>query len=398
MFKFFSRERFGRPQLFAALLLLAFLIQCAWFIAHAPLNQLEAGYIQSGLFMLNGAGPAGDQFRSPVVALAAAIPAQVVIKSRGSHAALVVLSPVEVGDQFSLDRHRWLIRSPFVFAGLLLGASLWYVARRLYGNAAGYIALALYVFTPATVARSSLVGPHSPAAWGAFGVIFTAIAVAHTLYAPREVILWNWKRILLLGVSIALSVGSQFALVLLLPVALVYMLWAVPQRRVAALVIFTAASCVAAVLLWSFYLLNISDFISGIRHAHWLDIAPQMLLLPVVFRLTATFFLRDMPVPSLMLFITFATYIAWRRTRFFGTAAPLLTLLVLLLLAFVTPQGTSIILLYVSLPFLFVFISGVFADLLESNQRVIALGLTLGTITAHAIFSILGLIQLTRPH
>ena len=62
--------------------------------------------------------------------------------------------------------------------------------------------------------------PEVGAAWGAFGAIFTAIAVAHTLYAPREVILWNWRRIVLLGLSLALAVGSQFSLVIVVPVAL----------------------------------------------------------------------------------------------------------------------------------------------------------------------------------
>jgi len=33
----------------------------------------------------------------------------------------------------------------------MLGGSLWYVARRLYGNAGGYIALALYCFSPAMI-------------------------------------------------------------------------------------------------------------------------------------------------------------------------------------------------------------------------------------------------------
>ena len=41
-----------------------------------------------------------------------------------------------------------LAASPYLFFGVMLGASLWYVARRLYGNAGGYIALALYCFSP----------------------------------------------------------------------------------------------------------------------------------------------------------------------------------------------------------------------------------------------------------
>ena len=81
-------------------------------------------------------------------------------------------------------------------AGLLLGASLWYVARRLYGNLGGYIALGLYCFSPMAITRSSQIQPDILGAWGAFGLVFTGIAAAHTLYAPRDVVLWNWKRIL----------------------------------------------------------------------------------------------------------------------------------------------------------------------------------------------------------
>ena len=107
----------------------------------------------------------------------------------------------------------------FIFSGLMLGASLWYVSRRLFGNAGGYTALALYVLSPMLVERASTIHPAIVAAWGAFGLIFTSMAVAHTLYAPREVILWNWRRILLLGVSIAFALGSQFSRVLLFPLA-----------------------------------------------------------------------------------------------------------------------------------------------------------------------------------
>jgi 4-amino-4-deoxy-L-arabinose transferase-like glycosyltransferase len=120
----------------------------------------------------------------------------------------------------------WVARPPYLIFGLLLGASLWYVARRLYGNAGGYIALALYCVSPTILRSSTLYSaqPEMGAAWGAFGATFTAIAVAHTLYAPREVVMWNWRRILLLGLSLALAIGSQFSLVILIPIALGFML------------------------------------------------------------------------------------------------------------------------------------------------------------------------------
>src|SRR5678816_4939948 len=122
----------------------------------------------------------------------------------------------------------WLARSPYFVFGLLLGASLWYVSRRLFGNAGGYIALALYCFSPAmiiTTSAGSFVEPEMGSVWASFGAVFTAIAVAHTLYAPREVVLWNRRRIALLALSLARAVGSQFSLVILLPLTLGFMLW-----------------------------------------------------------------------------------------------------------------------------------------------------------------------------
>ena len=80
----------------------------------------------------------------------------------------------------------WSAAVPYLGFGLLLGASLWYVARRLFGNAGGYVALALYCFSPGILRSCALwfAEPEAGAAWGAFGAIFTAIAVAHTLVRP----------------------------------------------------------------------------------------------------------------------------------------------------------------------------------------------------------------------
>jgi len=84
--------------------------------------------------------------------------------------------------------------------------------------------------------------------WGAFGAIWTAIAVAHTLYAPREVVLWNWRRTLLLGLSLALAAGNQFSLGVVTMAALLMMLWVAPVRKRAVFVIWGAACGVAMVI------------------------------------------------------------------------------------------------------------------------------------------------------
>src|SRR5262249_56378113 len=132
---------------------------------------------------------------------------------------------------------------------------VWYVARRLYGNEGGLIALILYCFAAGMLRAASLwyAEPEMGAAWGAFGSIFTGIAVAHTLYAPREVVLWNWRRMLLLGLSLALAVGSQFSLVVMAPLALAFMIYLAPTRRAAAAIIWTTACLIALTLLFAAY-------------------------------------------------------------------------------------------------------------------------------------------------
>ena len=143
-------------------------------MAHVPITQMESSYIEDGLLHVDRLVNANSEYRSPLIAVLAGFPAKAMGDDR--HFA-------------RLSDFRFLIRLPFLMAGLLLGASLWYVARRLYGNLGGYIALGLYCFSPMAITRSSQVQPDIVGAWGAFGLVFTGIAAAHTLYAPREVVL-----------------------------------------------------------------------------------------------------------------------------------------------------------------------------------------------------------------
>src|SRR5436309_11574027 len=135
----------------------------------------------------------------------------------------------------------------------------------------------LYCFSPGIV-RSSAVWfaePEIGAAWGAFGAVFTAIAVAHTLYAPREVILWNWRRIALLGLSLTLAVGSQFSLVIVIPVALGFMLYLAPDRRGAAVIIWVVACGIGVLLLYASYFFHARAFWEGIAHASFSGLSWQ---------------------------------------------------------------------------------------------------------------------------
>ncbi len=371
-------SRAGIPQLAAAFLLLIFLAQCIWFITLVPITSLESSYIEDGTVQLSNMANAGSPERSPLVPLMGAIPTKLAGVSHLSQ----------------LDSFRFLIRLPFVFCGVMLGASLWYVARRLYGNFGGFIALALYTFSPLILNRTNQVQEDIVAAWGAFGLIFTGIAVAHTLYAPREVVLWNWRRILLLGISIALCIGAQFPMWIVLVPGLAFLLWVGHVRPGAALVIFATACAIAAVLLFAFYGFHPPAFAHSLREAQWFAFEPREAASTLSYRLMWEFFLQAGLGPIVLIAGALVTFAAWKRTRFFGTAAPLITAAVLVLAALGTERTSGLLFLFVALPFLILFVSGVAVDLLESRYAIFANAIIVGALIANATLDIYGLLEL----
>jgi hypothetical protein len=372
----------GIPQVIAALLLAAFLTQCAWFIVHVPMSQVEANYILQGLGHSQGIYNASDEWRSPLVPLMAALPVVPLLRGRNMMAV----------DQFWLDQHRWFVRTPFLLAGLLLGASVWYVARRMFGNRGGYLALGVYCFSPGIIARSSLAGPEILGAWGAFGIIFTAIATAHTLYAPREVVLWNWKRILLLGVSIAIAVGSQWVLIWLLVPALAFMLWAVPHRRAAAVTILAAAAAIGMTLLAVTYGVHPSRFFHGLATARWMSASLEAFHTNLL-KLILGFYVNASPATGLLFVIAVGAYLAWKRVRFFGNSSSLIVAVMLLVGGILMAVNVGALLFFYALPFLLVFSAGVFADLFESREPGVPYGIGYGLLLAQVIYSIVGLMR-----
>lgn len=373
----------GIPQVIAALLLAAFLGQCAWFISHVPMSQVEANYILQGLGHTQGIYNASDEWRSPLVALTAAVPVLPLLKGQNMMAV----------DQFWLDQHRWFVRTPFLLVGLLLGASVWYVARRMFGNQGGYVALGIYCFSPGIIARSSLAGPEILGAWGAFGIIFTAIATAHTLYAPREVVLWNWKRIILLAVSIALAVGSQWVLIWLLVPALAFMLWAVPHRRAAALTILGAATAIAMVMLALTFGVHPGRFAHALATAKWASISLAAFHTNIA-GLMVGFYKDASPATGILFLVALGTYLGWRRARFFGNSAPLIVSATLLVGGILMALNVGALCFFYALPFLLVFAAGVFADLFESKQQGIAFGIAYGLFLGQIVYSLIGLMRL----
>ncbi|HEY6373209.1 MAG TPA: hypothetical protein VIX37_21720 [Candidatus Sulfotelmatobacter sp.] len=406
---YFTRERFGRPQFLAGLLLLCFLAQALWLVraelrtAHDPDGQ-EAVRIGEGWKQWHGHGiaaapmldgavterdPLGadvsgfDTEHSPLLYLVSAAP--------------LLAWPQGLGTD-SAAYWRWLPRIPFLACGLLLGASLWYVARRLCGNTGGFIALTFYCFSPSLIQASAVwhAEPEIVAAWGAFGTIFTAIAVAHTLYAPREVVLWNWRRIVLLGISLAIAVGSQFSLIVLIPMALGFLLYVAPIRRQAGVVIWIAACVVGFILLFAMYCFHVHAFAESMRHAEFWGATWRGFTVLGVYKQVAVRIGRACPALALGLPVAVVTYAAWPRTRYFGNHAPLLVAVLFLGLGMAHPHLAGAGFLLAAVPFLFIFVSGVLADLLETSYRPLMMAGIVGMMAAYVVWSVVNLAQVPQ--
>jgi hypothetical protein len=238
--------------------------------------------------------------------------------------------------------------------------------------------------------------PEILVAWGSFGAIFTAIAVAHTLYAPREVILWNWRRILLLGVALAISVGAQFSMIVVAPLALAFMLYVAPVRRAAAFVIWIAACLVALLLSFATYFFQLHPFLQSMRHASFFGATWRSFVVPPVYQHVALQIFRACPPAALLLPVALAVYIAWPRTRYFGNSAPGLVALLFLALGIAHPHNAGAGFLVASIPFLFIFICGVLADLIETSYRPLITACLGGLLSAYILWSLIALSHVSR--
>ena len=349
--------RIGRPQILAGLMLLGFLAQCLWVAGSRALSDLEIQYIASG-----ETHELGQVYRanSPLTGWMAALPGHIV-------AAVRTISPASVSKALAIPRP-WLIRMPFVIFGVWLGAALWWVSRRLFDDAGGYVALVLYCSSPAMVMISSNVGPEVILAWSIFGLVYTAIGVAHTLYAPPR----KWApRTVILGLSIGFALSTarwSFTLVL---VALAFMFYLAPGRRRFVLIVSLGAALVAACVMGYFAWWMGPSATSAHSWVH-----PQITreLVPNLW-----FVLADDYVVTGFFIVALVAYGTWRRARYFGNTAPLLTGFAAVLFFTIAP-AVQIWKATLGLSFVFVFIGGVAADLLETPfWKTITAILTAGT-------------------
>jgi hypothetical protein len=272
-----------------------------------------------------------------------------------------------------------LERLPFLFAGCLLGAGLWWVTRRLYGNLGGYTALAIYCFSPAVL--KACVAPNAEvlAALGVYGGVYTCIGVAHAMQGPRR----KWRpRMVLLTAAFGMAAAAHIAaLPVVALLGLATMLWVAEGRRSQVLPVVLVAVAGALLLVFACYGFSPDAFSYVFRSSAgllWVSLDPAK-----------RFFLTLSNAG-----ITLATaaaavfYLGLRKSRYFGNTAPLYCFLALIPLILTGVPGSPWLW---SLPFLLTFVGGVFADAYEGPRGKLAVAAAAAIVLLQAVFCVLSL-------
>jgi len=172
------------------------------------------------------------------------------------------------------------------------------------------------------------------------------------------------------------------------------MLWVGHVRPGAAVAIFAAACAFGLLLLWALYSFRPAAFAAALRSATWLKAPADDPSWHTVSSLFATFFLQNGIGLVLLLAVCVVTFAAWKRSRFFGTAAPLIIGALLVGIA-TRVRFAGPMFLLAGLPFLILFMAGVSTDLLEGSYALAANTVIGGVLIANAMIDVYGLLHLT---
>lgn len=390
------RFRFNLPQRIAAGLLALFLIQGLWLTGHQTLTDRDYQYARCGREMWERPSPLVGYFTScgnihdgvlayRVAGLPLTLnllvergldhfrkPEDRVVQEATGTLSGSNLSMWELRHQ--LTHVLLLLRLPFLFAGCLLGAGLWWVTRRLYGNLGGYTALGLYCFSPAVIKACVAPSPEILTALGVYGGVYTCIGVAHAMQGPRR----KWRpRIVLLTVAFGLAAASHIAsLPVVALLGLVAMLWVAEGRRSQVLPVVLIAVAGAMALVFACYGFSLDAFSFLFRSAAgmmWVSLDPA----------TRFFSTMDNAGVTVASAAALVLYMGIRRARYFGNTTPLFCALVLFSLVLTGVSGSPWLW---ALPFLLTFVGGVFADAYEGPRERLAVAAAGAVLVLQAVF------------
>ena len=396
----FRSFRFNLPQRIAAGLLALFLLQGLWLTGRQTLTDRDYQYARCGREMWERPSPLAGYFTTcgnihdGILAYRlAGLPLTLnLLVERGlDHFRKPEDRVVQtVGELRASDLSTWelrhqlthvllLERLPFLLAGCVLGAGLWWVTRRLYGNRGGYTALALYCFSPAVLRACVAPNAEVLAGLGVYGGVYTCIGVAHAMQGPRR----KWRpRIVLLTAMLGVAAAAHIAA---LPVAallgLAAMLWVAEGRRAQALPVVLAAVAGALVLVFACYGFSPDAFSYVFRSSAgflWVSLDPAR-------RFFSTMGNAGITVAAAAALVL---YLGVRRSWYFGNTVPLICFLVLILLVMTGAPGSPWLW---ALPFLLTFVGGVFADAYEGPRGRLAMGAAGAILLLQAAFCVLSL-------
>jgi hypothetical protein len=178
--------------------------------------------------------------------------------------------------------------------------------------------------------------------------------------------------------------------------ALGFLLYVAPVRRQAGVVIWTAACVVGLVLLFAIYFFHAHAFAQSMRHAASWGATWRGFAVLGVYKQVALQVWRASPAAAMWLPVAVVTYTVWPRTRYFGNTAPLLVAVLFLGLGMAHPHVAGAGFLLAAIPFLFIFVSGVLADLLETSYRPLVMACIVGMMAAYVVWSVVNLAQVPR--
>src|ERR1700723_1306606 len=270
------RFRIGRPQRLAALLLLFFLAECLWVVNRQQLSQQDYRYAQCGRQMWERPSPLAGYFTTcgnrngdgtfayRVAGLPLTVQRLVLLgadKLRKPENRLYTEGSLNGSTweaRHELFSVKYLLHLPFIFFAIWLGGGLWWVTRRLFGNEGGFFALGLYCFCPAIVRSAGTPNNEVLAMWGLYGLVYTAMGVAHAMQGPRR----KWRpRIALLTVALGLTLAAHLLAAMLGFVAsLILMFYLAERPRRVVLVIVTYAAVGALAIDFAFFGFRLEPF------------------------------------------------------------------------------------------------------------------------------------------
>lgn len=373
--------RFNRPQQIAAALLAILLAQCLWVAHHDSLSDTDYAYARCGREMWEKPSPLAGYFTTcgnihdgTLAYRAAGLPLTI---ERIFADQLSTTSTWEM--RHEVHYISLLMRLPFIFAALALGACLWWVTRRLYGNTGGYVALALYCFASPVIASATSPNNEIWAALGFFSAVYAAIGVAHALQGPRKK--WLPRIVLFTVVLGVLATAHIAAFILALLFSIVFIAYLAESQRAYLPTLIIVWVLGAMLILFASYAFRPDAFSYVFRS--------QAAKLGFSFEPARVLF-SALPNAALTIAIiaALALYVSSRRSRYFGNTAPLIVAAILLVI--ITTGTTSQPRLW-AIPFLLCFVGGVFADILESRYRRSFLWTTGVLLVAQAALCVAGL-------